>query len=150
MLWRMCYLVNGLCLPQVGWVEEPAWAGCNISLTLLCSFTMYNINYTCDSAPPTERVEAYFNRPSVQKWFMRPTRPFRYVTRLSNMNSAENRFSLQPTPSCLPSWKRVFLSTSTQLIMTSSSIILGQSLWFRIWPGKNPNWIFKMRLTISS
>lgn len=46
-------------------VEEAALAGCYISLKSLCSFTICKINYTYDSTPPMERVEAYFIRPSV-------------------------------------------------------------------------------------
>lgn len=37
---------------------------------------MYNINYTCDSAPPTQRIEVYFNRPSVQKVIHAPNKTY--------------------------------------------------------------------------
>lgn len=37
---------------------------------------MYNINYTCDSAPPTQRIEVYFNRPSVQKVIHAPNKNY--------------------------------------------------------------------------
>lgn len=66
-------------------VEEAALAGCYISLTPFCSFTMYKINYVYDSVPPTEQVEAYFIHTSVQKGIHAPN----IVTRLCNMNSAE-------------------------------------------------------------
>lgn len=112
--------------------EEAALAGCNISLTPLCSFTMYNTNYTYESTPPTERVQAFFIRPSAQKSYSCAQQDLSTMQHLCNMNSAEERFSILPTSSCLPSWNRVFLSASTQLIMASSSIILRRSFQFRI------------------
>lgn len=41
-----------------------------------CSFSQYNINYTCGTVPSEVALEAYLNLPSVQKAIHAPTKKF--------------------------------------------------------------------------
>ncbi|MCJ1348723.1 hypothetical protein MMC31_006956 [Peltigera leucophlebia] len=78
-------------------INSPCYGGCATWSTAYAylkskidCFNMYNINYTCGSAPPTERVEAYFNRLSVQKAIHAPNKTFQLCN-----NSVQNELGTE-------------------------------------------------------
>lgn len=66
-----------------------------------CSFSIYNINYTCSTTPPQDKVVAYFNQPSVQKAIHAPRKTFQFCNG-SLVAYLEQELVIPPAYSIMP------------------------------------------------